>query len=225
MKHGKRYNDLLKKYEIKKLYGNDEAVSLVVDMANAKFAESFDVSIKLNLLSKHTVRDTVVLPNQSGKTKKVLVFAKGENVALAEAAGADFVGSDELVEKIKGGWFDFDVAIATPDMMRDIGKLGAHLGRRGLMPNPKTGTVTKDVASAVKEFKKGKTEFRADKKGVVNLSIGVVKMEKKELVENVLALYSGVLKKKPTDLKGEYIKSLTYSSTMGPGVSVDFKSI
>ncbi len=225
MKHGKRYNDLLKKFEIEKLYDKEEAVGLVLDMANAKFVESFDVSIKLNLMSKHTVRDTVVLPNQSGKKKVVLVFAKGENVALAEAAGADFVGSDELVEKIKGGWYDFDVAIATPDMMRDIGKLGAHLGRRGLMPNPKTGTVTKDVASAVEEFKKGKTEFRADKKGVINLSIGAVKMDKKALLDNALTLYSEVLKKKPSDLKGEYVKSVTFTSTMGPGVSVDFKSI
>lgn len=225
MKRGKRYVDNLKKVDRAQAYAADQAIAMVQELATAKFDESFDVAINLNILAKHTVRDTFVLPHQSGKAKVVLVFAKGEFAKQAEEAGADFVGHEDLIEKIKDGWFDFDVAIATPDMMRDIGKLGPYLGKRGLMPNPKTGTVTNDVAKAVSEFKKGRTEFRADKKGVVNLSVGRAKLEKEKLLDNVQALYSEVLRKKPSDLKGEYVKSVTFSSTMGPGVRVDHKSL
>ena len=225
MKHSKRFSGLAEKVEKGKLYSSEEAVKLVKASANAKFDESFDVSINLNILAKHTVRDTFVLPHQSGKAKVVLVFAKGDKAAAAKEAGADFVGDDDLVEKIKGGWYDFDVAIATPDMMRDIGKLGPYLGKRGLMPNPKTGTVTPDVAKAVGEFKKGRTEFRADKKGIINLSVGRVSMDEGQMLDNVKALYKEVLRKKPSDLKGEYIKTIAFTSTMGPGVRVDHKSL
>lgn len=225
MKRGKRYVDNLKKVERGQSYAPDQAVALVKELATAKFDESFDVAINLNILAKHTVRDTFVLPHQSGKSKKVLVFAKGEFAKQAEEAGADYVGHEDLIEKIKDGWYDFDVAIATPDMMRDIGKLGPYLGKRGLMPNPKTGTVTTDVAKAVAEFKKGRTEFRADKKGVVNLSVGRTSLDADKILENILALYTEVLRKKPSDLKGEYVKTVTFSSTMGPGVRVDHKSL
>ena len=225
MKHSKRYNGLVEKVEKGRLYSSDDAVKLVKANASAKFDESFDVSINLNILAKHTVRDTFVLPHQSGKAKVVLVFAKGDKAAAAREAGADFVGDDDLVEKIKGGWYEFDVAIATPDMMKDIGKLGPYLGKRGLMPNPKTGTVTMDVAKAVGEFKKGRTEFRADKKGIINLSVGRVSMEEGQVLDNVKALYKEVLRKKPTDLKGEYIKTISFTSTMGPGIRVDHKSL
>lgn len=225
MKHSKRFSGLLEKVEKGRLYSPEEAAALVKANANAKFDESFDVAINLNILPKHTVRDTFVLPHQSGKAKVVLVFAKGENANAAREAGADFVGDDDLVEKIKGGWYDFDVAIATPDMMREIGKLGPYLGKRGLMPNPKTGTVTTDVGKAVGEFKKGRTEFRADKKGVLNIGVGHVSMEVGQLMDNVKALWKEVQRKKPSDLKGEYIKTVTFSSTMGPGVRVDYKAL
>jgi len=225
VKHSKRYNGLLAKIEKGKRYSCEDAVKLVKANASAKFDESFEVSINLNILARHTVRDTCVLPHQSGKAKVVLVFAKGGNAAAAKEAGADFVGDDDLIEKIKGGWYDFDVAIATPDMMRDIGKLGPYLGKRGLMPNPRTGTVTTDTAKAVEEFKKGRTEFRADKKGVINLSIGRVSMGDAQVIDNVTALYKEVLRKKPSDLKGEYVKTVSFTSTMGPGVRVDHKNL
>lgn len=225
VKHSKRFRVLQEQVVKGKLYGPEEAVALVKANANAKFDESFDISINLNILPKHTVRDTFVLPHQSGKDKVVLVFAKGDAAAKAREAGAEHVGDEDLVEKIKGGWFDFDVVIATPDMMRDIGKLGPYLGKRGLMPNPKTGTVTTDVAKAVGEFKKGRTEFRADKKGILNISVGHVSMDAAKLFDNVKALWHEVLRKKPSDLKGDYIKTVTFSSTMGPGVRVDYKSL
>ena len=225
MKHSKRYNALVENFEKGSLVNAKDGISKVLEAANAKFDESFDISINLNLLTKHTVRDTFVLPHQVGKEKVVLVFAKGENAEAAKKAKADFVGDDDLIKKIKDGWFGFDVAIATPDMMREVGKLGPFLGRRGLMPNPKTGTVTNDVAKAVNEFKKGRTEFRADKKGIINITIGKVSMKDEEIFANVHALYAEVLRKKPSDLKGDYVRSCTFSSTMGPGVRVDYKTL
>jgi len=225
MKHSKRFSAAFTKVEPGRLYSAKEAIALVKENANAKFDESFDISVTLNILAKHTIRDTFVLPHQSGKAKRVLVFAKGDLAKAAEAAGADFVGSDELIEKIKGGWYDFDVAIATPDMMRDLGKLGPYLGKRGLMPNPKTGTVTQDVAKGVAEFKKGRTEFRADKKGVVNLSLGRVSLDEDKLLENARVFFGEILRRRPSDLKGEYIRNCTLTSTMGPGVRVDWKSL
>lgn len=225
MKHSKRYRETQEKLTKGQLYPAAEAVNLVKESATAKFDEGFDVSVNLNILAKHTIRDTFVLPHQSGKEKRVLVFAKGDFANQAQEAGADFVGDADLIEKIKGGWYDFDVAIATPDMMKDIGKLGPYLGKRGLMPNPKTGTVTTDVAKAVKEFKKGRTEFRADKKGVINLSLGRASMGGDQLLANARAFFGEVMRKKPSDLKGEYIKTVTFSSTMGPGVRVDHKTL
>jgi large subunit ribosomal protein L1 len=225
MKHSKRYNEAFSKVEHGKTYPVQEAVALVKANANAKFDESFDISVTLNILAKHTIRDTFVLPHQSGKAKRVLVFAKGDPAVAAETAGADFVGSDDLIEKIKGGWYDFDVAIATPDMMKDLGKLGPYLGKRGLMPNPKTGTVTMDVAKAVAEFKKGRTEFRADKKGVVNISLGRVSLDADKLLENARVFFGEILRRRPSDLKGDYIRNLTLTSTMGPGVRVDWKTL
>jgi large subunit ribosomal protein L1 len=225
VKHSKRYNGLAEKVEPGKLHAPAEAIAKVRELATAKFDESFDLSFKLNLEAKHTVRDTFVLPHTSGKGKIVLVFARGDAVAAAKEAGADFVGDADLIEKIKGGWYDFDVAITTPDMMKDLAKLGPYLGKRGLMPNPKTGTVTTDVAKAVREFKKGRTEFRADKKGVIGLSVGRMSLTDAQLLENANALFHEVQKRRPTDLKGDYMRSLTFSSTMGPGVRVDFKAM
>ncbi|MDR2733900.1 MAG: 50S ribosomal protein L1 [Spirochaetota bacterium] len=225
MKHSKRFSAAFTRVERGRLYSAKEAITLVRENAKAKFDESFDISITLNILAKHTIRDTFVLPHQSGKAKRVLVFAKGDLAKAAEAAGADFVGSDDLIEKIKGGWYDFDVAIATPDMMRDLGKLGPYLGKRGLMPNPKTGTVTQDVAKGVAEFKKGRTEFRADKKGVINLSLGRVSLDEDKLLENARVFFGEILRRRPSDLKGEYIRNCTLTSTMGPGVRIDWKSL
>ncbi len=225
MKHSKRFTEASSKIDRARLYSAPDAVGVVKANANAKFDESFDISITLNILAKHTIRDTFVLPHQSGKSKRVLVFAKGDMASAAQAAGADFVGSDDLIEKIKGGWYDFDVAIATPDMMKDLAKLGPYLGKRGLMPNPKTGTVTTDIPKAVAEFKKGRTEFRADKKGVVNLSLGRVSLDADKLLENARTLFGEILRRRPTDLKGDYIRNVTLTSTMGPGVRVDWKTL
>jgi large subunit ribosomal protein L1 len=225
MKHSKRFTEASASVERNRQYPALEAVELVKTNGKAKFDESFDISITLNILAKHTIRDTFVLPHQSGKSKRVLVFAKAEMAQAAEGAGADYVGSDELIEKIKGGWYDFDVAIATPDMMKDLAKLGPYLGKRGLMPNPKTGTVTTDIAKAVAEFKKGRTEFRADKKGVINLSLGRVSLEADKLLENAKVLFGEILRRRPTDLKGDYIRNVTLTSTMGPGVRVDWKTL
>ena len=170
-----------------------------------------------------SVRDTLVLPHQFRGEKKVLVFCTDDRVKEALDAGAAYAGSTEYIEKVKGGWLDFDIAVATPDMMKDVGRLGMVLGRRGLMPNPKTGTVTTDIASAINELKKGRVEFRADKGGVVHLPVGKVSMDSSKIVENVQALINETMRKKPADAKGDYIRSVSISSTMGPGVWVDYK--
>ncbi|MCK4796947.1 MAG: 50S ribosomal protein L1, partial [Spirochaetes bacterium] len=170
-------------------------------------------------------RDTVVLPNTFGKDKRILVFAKGDNVKEAKEAGATYVGDEEYIEKIKKGWLEFDIIIATPDMMKDVGKLGPILGRRGLMPNPKTGTVTADVKGAIAELKKGRVEFRADKTGVVHLGIGKMSMDHAKLRENIKSFYEEVLRKRPVDLKGEYINSMYISSTMGLGIKINPKAL
>ncbi len=223
MKHGKKYLAALEKVEQGKLYSYDEALALVKSVAFAKFDETVEVSVKLNLKKSHTVRDTVVMPNTFLGEKKVLVFAKGEKADEARAAGAAFVGDTDLIEKIRGGWMDFDVCVATPDMMKDVGKLGPVLGRRGLMPNPKTGTVTNDLVAAMKELKAGRLEFRADKTGVVHLPVGKVSMEPAKVRENVQVFMSELERRRPADLKGEFIRSVALSSTMGPGVKVQFK--
>lgn len=223
MKHGKKYLESLKKYDASAHNDVVSAADLVKKLAFAKFDETVDVSIKLNLKKSQSVRDTVVLPHQFRGEKKVLVFCKSEKEKEALDAGATYVGSDDLIEKIKGGWLDFDVAVATPDMMKDVGKLGMVLGRKGLMPNPKTGTVTFDLKSAIAELKKGRVEFRADKTGVIHLPIGKVSMEPAKIAENVQVVIAEIRRKKPADAKGDFIQSVSISSTMGPGVWVALK--
>jgi len=223
MKHGKKYRESLKKYDVAASFELNEALVLVKSMAYAKFDETVDLSVKLNLKKSQSVRDTVILPNQFRGEKKVLVFCKPEKEKEAQDAGAAFVGADNLIEKVKGGWTDFDVAVATPDMMKDVGKLGMVLGRKGLMPNPKTGTVTFDLKGALAELRKGRTEFRADKTGVVHLAVGKVSMESEKIAENVRAVISEIKRKRPTDAKGDFIRTVSVASTMGPGVWVAMK--
>ena len=223
MKRGKKYNESAKKYNPEKVYELTEALKNVKTMAFAKFDETVDLSVKLNLKKSQTVRDTVVLPHQFRGEKKVLVFCKSEKEKEAQEAGATYVGADDLIEKVKGGWTDFDVAVATPDMMKDVGKLGMVLGRKGLMPNPKTGTVTFDLKGTLAELRKGRVEFRADKTGVMHLAVGKVSMEPEKVAENVMAVMTEVRRKRPVDLKGEYIRSVSVASTMGPGVWVELK--
>jgi len=220
MKRGKKYRETLKKYDPANTYNLNEALGLVKSMAFAKFDETVDLSVKLNLKKSQSVRDTVVLPHQFRGEKKILVFCKPEKEKEAQEAGATFIGADDLIEKVKGGWTDFDVAVATPDMMKDVGKLGMVLGRKGLMPNPKTGTVTFDLKGTLAELKKGRTEFRADKTGVMHLAVGKVSMEVAMLTENIKAVLVEVKRKRPADAKGEFIRTISVASTMGPGVWV-----
>lgn len=225
MAHGKKYGNSVKKIDREKSYTLDEAAALVKEMAFASFDETVDLAVKLTLKKSQSVRDTVVLPNQFAAAKRVLVFAKGDKADEAREAGATYVGDADLIEKIKGGWLDFDVAVATPDMMKDVGRLGPILGRKGLMPNPKTQTVTFDVKSAVAELSRGRVEFRSDKTSVVHLSIGKVSMDPKQVSENAKAVIQEIIKKKPSDAKGDYISSVALSSTMGPGVHVNAASL
>jgi len=220
MKRGKKYSESAKKYNPVNRYELDEALTLVKTMAYAKFDETVDLSVKLNLKKSQSVRDTVVLPHQFRGEKKVLVFCKPEKEKEAQEAGATFIGADDLIEKVKGGWTDFDVAVATPDMMKDVGKLGMILGRKGLMPNPKTGTVTFDLKGTLAELKKGRVEFRADKTGVIHLAVGKVSMEPAKVAENVRTVVTEIRRKRPVDVKGEFIETLSVASTMGPGVWV-----
>jgi large subunit ribosomal protein L1 len=220
MRSGKKYAESLKKYDGALSYPLRNALDLVKTLAFAKFDETVDLSVKLSLKKNQSVRDTVVLPNQFRGEKRVLVFCKAEKEKEAQDAGAAYVGADELIEKIKGGWLDFDVAVATPDMMKDVGKLGMILGRRGLMPNPKTGTVTFDLKSALSELKKGRVEFRADKTGVVHLAVGKISMDQEKVAENVQTVIAEIKRKKPVDAKGDFIQTISVSSTMGPGVWV-----
>jgi len=225
VKHGKKYRNSLEKIDRTKAYELDEAIKLLKEIHYANFDESVEIAINLNILQKHTVRDTVVLPHGTGKEIKVLVFAKADKAKEAEEAGADYVGDTDLIEKIKSGWFDFDVAVATPDMMKEVGKIGQLLGKRGLMPNPKAHTVTNAIKETVKELKKGRVEFRADKTKIIHLGIGKLSMDDNALIENCTTLYETVLQKRPTDLKGEFIKSVYIASTMSPGIKVDHKKI
>ena len=225
MKRGKKYREKLEKIEEGKIYSLEEAIGQLREISYADFDATVEIAINLNILQKHNVRDTVALPHGTGKTVRIAVFAKAEKAKEAEEAGADYVGDIDLIEKIKGGWFDFDVAVATPDMMKDVGKIGKLLGTRGLMPNPKAGTVTPNVKQTVQELKKGRVEFRADKTRIIHLGIGKLSMDDNALVENFKSLYEGVLSKRPQDLKGDYITSVYLSSTMSPAILVDHKAI
>ena len=223
-KHGKKYSDIAKSYDLTQVYEVEEALALVKKNAKAKFDETIEVAVRLNLdprQSDQQIRGAVVLPNGTGVTRRVLVFAKGDKVKEAEAAGADFVGSEELVTKIQGGWFDFDVAIATPDMMGVVGKIGRLLGPKGLMPNPKTGTVTMDVTKAVAEVKAGKIEYRLDKAANVHARIGKASFPVEKLVENYLTLVDTLIKVKPAAAKGQYLKNIAVTSTMSPAVRIN----
>ena len=223
-KAGKKYQEAAKLIDAAKLYSPKEAVELVKKTSVTKFDSSVEVAVRLGVNPKYAdqqVRGALVLPHGTGKSKTVLVFAKGAKIQEAEAAGADYVGSEELVAKIQGGWTDFDVAVATPDMMGLVGRLGKILGPKGLMPNPKVGTVTMDVARAVNEIKAGKIEYRTDKAGNVQTSIGKVSFTEEQLLENYITLVETLIKVKPSGAKGQYIKSVTLSTTMGPGVTVD----
>ena len=221
---GKKYADALKLIEADKFYSPKEAVALVKKTATTKFDSTVEVAFRLGVNPKYPdqqVRGALVLPNGTGKSKTVMVFAKGPKVAEAEAAGADFVGGEEYVDKIKNGWMDFDVCIATPDMMGLVGRLGKILGPRGLMPNPKVGTVTMDVTRAVKESKAGKIEYRTDKSGNVQAPIGKASFTEEQLLENYMTLADTLVKVKPAGAKGQYMKTVTLSCTMGPGVKID----
>ena len=227
-KAGKRLIEAKKKVERTKEYPVEEAVRLVKELASARFDETLELAVNLNVdprKADQMVRSTVVLPHGTGKSVRVLVFAKGEKEKEAQEAGADYVGAEDLVEKIQGGWLEFDAAVATPDVMPLVGRLGRILGPRGLMPNPKVGTVTFDVAKAVKELKAGRVEFRVDKGGIVHMPVGKVSFEEGKLVENIRAAIGAIMKAKPSAVKGKYIKRITISSTMGPGVRVDLDSI
>jgi large subunit ribosomal protein L1 len=223
MSRGKKYQENTKKYDTAVSYELKEALDLIKSMAYAKFDETVDLSVKLSLKKSQSVRDTMVLPHQFRGEKKILVFCKPEKEKEAQEAGAAFVGAADLIEKVKGGWTEFDVAVATPDMMKDVGKLGIVLGRKGLMPNPKTGTVTFDLKGALAELKKGRTEFRADKTGVVHLAVGKVSMEGEKLEENVKTAVTEIKRKRPADAKGEFVQTVSVASTMGPGVWVSIK--
>ena len=225
MFRGKKYQDSAKLIDSAKLYDPSEALGLVVQTAKAKFDETVEVHIRLGVDSRHAdqqVRGAVVLPNGTGKTTKVLVFAKGDKAAEAEAAGADFVGAEDLVAKIQGeNWFGFDVVVATPDMMGLVGRLGKVLGPKGLMPNPKAGTVTMDVKKAIEELKAGKIEYRLDKTNIIHCPLGKASFGADKLMENYSTLYDAVLKAKPSAAKGQYMKSIVISTTMGPGIKIN----
>ena len=224
MKHGKKYNDSRKAVDSAKQYASEEALSLVCTNAKAKFDETIEAHIRLGVDSRHAdqqVRGAVVLPNGTGKKVRVCVFCKENKYEAAQAAGADYVGGQDLVDKItKENWMDFDVVIASPDMMGLVGRLGKVLGPRGLMPNPKTGTVTMNIANAVNEIKKGKVTYRVDKEGNINVMIGKCSFTDEQLAENAKALYNVIAKARPAAVKGNYMKSITVSTTMGPAIRV-----
>lgn len=224
-KHGKRYQEVAKLVDRAKLYDAEEAFTLLRNTAKAKFDESVELHIKLGVDGRHAdqqVRGAIVLPHGTGKTKRVLVIAKGDKAVEAEKAGAEFVGAEDMVQKIQSeNWFDYDVIVATPDMMGLVGRLGRVLGPKGLMPNPKSGTVTFDIERAINEIKAGKVEFRLDKTNIVHVAIGKMSFEDAKLVENFKSLMDAVIKAKPSAAKGTYLKSVTLTSTMGPGIRLN----
>lgn len=227
-RQSKRTREIAKRYDAVKPYSIAEAVDILKKCPPVKFDQTVDISLKIGVdprRSDQHVRGTVSLPNGTGKSMVIIVFARGDKVKEALAAGADFAGNDELLEKVSGGWIGFDAVITTPEMMRDVGKLGKVLGPRGLMPTPKAGTVTTDVAKAVKEVKSGKIEFKLDRHGMINNGIGKVSFAAEKLVENIQAFLNAVMRAKPASAKGHYLKSLVLSSTMGPGLKVDLREV
>lgn len=225
MKHGKKYIESLKSFDKTVLYDSNEAMDIVLRTSKANFDETIELSVRLGVDPRHAdqqVRGTVVLPHGTGKTVKVLVFAKGDKAKEAEAAGADYVGAEELVAKIQNeNWFDYDVVVATPDMMGVVGRLGKILGPKGLMPNPKAGTVTFELEKAIKEIKAGKIEYRLDKNSIIHVPVGKRSFGKEKLIENFKVVMDAIIRSKPAAAKGQYIKSVVLSSTMGPGVKVN----
>ena len=223
-KRGKKYTEFIKKMDAQMKHDFSEGVRVAIDSSYAKFDETIDLAVRLGVDPRHAeqmVRGTVVLPNGLGKEVKVLVFAKGEKEKEALDAGADFVGNDDLIEKIKGGWLDFDKAVATPDVMGSVGKIGKVLGPRGLMPNAKTGTVTFDVAKAVTELKAGKIDFRVEKAGIIHAPVGKVSFGVEKIVQNIAAFVGTIIRLKPASSKGTYVKGVVISTTMGPGIKID----
>jgi len=223
MKHGKKYRASLANYDLTKKYSVPDACKMVSELKYVKFDETVEAHIALRLGKSQSVRDTLVFPNQFRAEQKVLVFCKEDRAKEALDAGAAYAGAQEYIDKIKDGWLDFDVAVATPDMMKDVGRLGMVLGRKGLMPNPKTGTVTNDITKAIAELRKGRTEYRADKGGVIHIAVGKVSMEPAKVAENVTTLLAEVSRKKPADAKADFFQSVSICSSMGPGVWIDFK--
>ncbi|MBT4483791.1 MAG: 50S ribosomal protein L1 [Candidatus Latescibacteria bacterium] len=224
MKRGKKYREASDKIDRLKLYLLEESIELLHQLPTAKFDETVECAVRLGVDPKHAdqmVRSTVVLPHGTGRSIRVLVFTRGENESIAKEAGADYVGAEDLVQKIQDGWLEFDVAIATPDMMKIVGRLGKMLGARGLMPNPKSGTVTTDVATAVSQAKAGKIEFRVDKAGVLHVPVGKISFDNTRLKDNIFAFMDAVMQAKPSASKGTYIKSITISSTMSPSIKID----
>lgn len=228
MKRGKKYVEAAKLVDGSKVYSANEALDLACKTSTAKFDASVDVAFRLNIdprKAEQNIRGAIVLPNGTGKTRKVLVVCRGAKQAEAKEAGADFVGDSDMIVKINQGWFEFDVIVATPDMMGELGRLGRVLGPKGLMPNPKTGTVTMNVAQAVKEIKAGKVEYRPDKVGNIQMTIGKVSFGADKLQENLKAVYEALIKARPSTVKGSYVKNVSVASTMGPGIKVDSESI
>jgi len=227
-KKSKKFQDATKKVDSTKAYSVEEAVALAKEVDFAKFDATVEVAYRLGIDTRKNdqqIRGAVVLPNGTGKTQRVLVFAKGEKAKEAEAAGADYVGDADMVQKIQGGWFEFDVVVATPDMMGEVGRLGRVLGPKGLMPNPKTGTVTMDVTKAIEEIKAGKVTYRADKAGNIHVPIGKVSFDDAKLMENFRTIHDVILKAKPATAKGQYVKNVSVTTTFGPGVKVDASSL
>lgn len=221
MKRGKKYQEAIKKLEKGKYYSVEQAAELVKGMSYAKFDESLELHVKVSLKKSQSVRDTLLFPHNFGAEKRILVFARDDKAQEAKDAGATYVGDMDLIEKIKGGWEDFDICVATPDMMKEVGKLGPILGRRGLMPNPKTHTVTTDIRGALAELKQGRVEFRSDKSGVVHLKVGKLSMAANDLADNAKTAILEIARRKPQDAKGVFVESIALSGTMTPGVMID----
>lgn len=225
MKQTKKTTEAKSKVDKKKLYNLEEAVKVMKEIKFAKFDETVEVGVKVVHKSLQNVRGAVSLPNGTGKDVKVLVICKGDKQKEAQEAGADFIGAEDAIEKIKGGWLEFQAVVATPDMMKEVGKLGPILGRKGLMPKPKAGTVTEDIKGIVKELKGGRVEYKADKTGVIHVGVGKLSFNEEQITENVKTFFNQVMKDKPSDAKGNYIKSVHICSTMGPGIKINYKGI